>query len=309
VEQVLEYSRQQDISREALYLTPLVRESLETFRLSLAPSIQLDTRLTADQECVAVNAAQIQQVMMNLLQNAAQAMPKGGVITVTLKCGADRHALPKGIPADCLCLTVSDTGGGIPNDAVERIFEPFFTTKRSRGGTGMGLAVVYSIVTGSGGTITVDSAPGTGTTFTVLLPRVPPPAAAPTDEGCFIHGACRTLLLVDDDSGALSAMARTLRNANFEVETAKSGEAGLKAFSRDPSRFGLVLADQSMPGMNGIDMATRMLAIDNRAIVVICTGHVEPALEKQARGKGVVDFAIKPLAPQSLVKMVRKYCP
>jgi CheY-like chemotaxis protein len=200
-------------------------------------------------------------------------------------------------------------GGGISTEAMERIFEPFFTTKRSRGGTGMGLAVVHSIVTGSGGTITVDSGPDAGTTFTILLPRVPPPVSAPADEGCVVQGTCSTLLLVDDDSGALSAMARTLRNANFEVETAESGEAGLKAFSRDPGRFGLVLADQSMPGMNGIDMATRMLAIDSRAIVVICTGHVEPALEKQARAKGVVDFAIKPLTPQSLVKMVRKYCP
>lgn len=309
VEQVLEYSRQQDISREPLHLTPLVRESLKTFRSSSAPSMRLDAHLTANQDCVAANAAQIQQLMMNLLQNAVQAMPKGGVITVTLENGANRHALPKGVAADCLCLTVSDTGDGISDENMERIFEPFFTTKRSRGGTGMGLALVHSIVAGSNGTITVDSQPGAGTTFTILLPRVPPPASAPADDGCVVQGTCSTLLLVDDDSRALSAMARTLRNANFEVETAESGEAGLKAFSKNPGRFGLVLADQSMPGMNGIDMATRMLAIDNRAIVVICTGHVEPALEKQARGKGVVDFAIKPLTPQSIVKMVRKYCP
>lgn len=309
VEQVLEYSRQQDISRAPLPITPLVRESVESFRLSQAPSIRLNAELTAGQDCVLANAAQIQQVMMNLLQNAAQAMPEGGVITVTLADEAGCHPEPKGLSANNLRLSVTDTGHGIPDNAMERIFEPFFTTKKSTGGTGMGLAVVYAIINGSNGTITVDSQPGKGTTFTILLPRVPAPALPPADECCVIQGNCGSLLLVDDDSGVLSAMARTLRDANFEVETATSGEAGLRTFARQPSRFVLVLADQSMPGMNGITMATKMLTIDNRAIIIICTGHVEPALEKQAREQGVVDFAIKPLTPHALIKMVRKYCP
>jgi two-component system cell cycle sensor histidine kinase/response regulator CckA len=312
VEQVLDYSRQQDIRRAPLHLIPLLRESIEAFKCSLNPDIRLEIDIDARHDSVSANAMQIRQIMQNLLRNAEQAMPEGGVVAVALEeeAVANRDGRPPrehGF-SDHLVLTVRDTGVGIPAQDVERIFEPFFTTKKTMGGTGMGLAVVHSIVSSSGGAITVDSAEGEGTLFTIRLPKAPAPPPLPADETCAMQGNCSRLLLVDDDPGALSAMARTLRNANFEVQTATSGEAGLEMFARHPDRFGLILADQSMPGMNGIEMATRMLAGHHAARIIICTGHVEPALEKEAREKGVADFAIKPMNPQRLVELVKRYC-
>jgi len=172
----------------------------------------------------------------------------------------------------------------------------------------MGLAVVHSIVSCSGGTIKVESTPGMGTAFTVYLPKAPPPTAQLSDEPCVIAGGTGRLLLVDDDPGALSAMARTLREAGFEVDTACNGEEGIAEFAKAPHLYSLVLADQSMPGMSGMEMSAQLFAINKDARIIICTGHVEPALEKQAGDEGIAGFAMKPMTPYTLVEMVQKYC-
>lgn len=312
VEQVLEYSRQQDVSRTAIRLTPLLQENLETFRRRLPETIALDIVLDAGQDSVFSNPAQVQQIVMNLLHNAEQALPGGGTIGLALGEEVIRaqHCPPHPqlAPGEYLTLRVHDTGAGIAPGHLERIFEPFFTTRKAKGGTGMGLAVVHSIVNCCRGAITVESTPGLGTSFSVYLPKAPPPAAQGSGEPEEINGGSGRLLLVDDDPGVLSAMARTLRQAGFEVDTAGSGEAGIAAFARLPHSYRLVLADQSMPGLSGMEMAARLLALDGAARILICTGHVEPELEQQARAAGIAGFAMKPMTPRTLVKKVGQYC-
>lgn len=317
VEQVLEYSRQQDISRAPLHLRPLIHQSLKVFRQSMTRPITFHIDVDDRPDCVCANSGQMQQVLLNLLRNAEQAMPDGG--TITLRLGhktltsldaAINHGI---VPGEFISLTLHDTGTGIRAEDVDCLFEPFFTTKKQQGGTGMGLAVVHAIVSNSGGVIKVDSRPGAGTAFMIYLPAARPPVRtrAGADAGSGKVYAAPVgggrILIVDDDPGALSAMARTLRNSGFQVDTAPGGHEGLAKFSETPDRYGLVLTDQSMPGMDGIEMAEKMLAQNKGARIVICTGHVEPALEEKAKRKGIAGFAIKPMTPNTLIDKVKAF--
>lgn len=312
VRQVLEYSRQQDVSRDSIHLTPLVRENIYELKATLDDVVSIDFEQNASQDSIFANHAQIQQVTHNLLKNAIQSMPEGGVITVTIaeeEVTSQSERLSREIASGhYVTLSVKDSGVGIRPENMDRIFEPFFTSKKATGGTGMGLAVVHSIVTGSGGHIMVDSVPGIETTFKIYFPKVAPSDEPLQGELCVVQGENTRLLLVDDDLGSLSAMARSLRQAGFEIETARSGEEGLEIYSNNPNSFNLILADQSMPGMTGLQMSKKILDIDRDARIVICTGHIEPSLEEQAKKEGVIGFARKPMTPNALIETVKQHC-
>jgi len=313
VEQVLEYSRQQQVPRSPLRLTPLARENLGLLQASLPEHVALTVDYAAENDRILANPSQVQQILLNLCRNAVQAMPDGGTLAVrlsNLRLESQRDAPHPGLGmGEHVVITVSDSGLGIEPANIERVFEPFYTSKKKSGGTGMGLAVVHAIASGNGGAVHVDSTPGEGTTFTVYFPccearetkTLSPEAAQPAR-------ATGRLLLVDDDEGALHAMRRVLRDAGYEVFTADNGSEGLKEFFHARGRFDLVLTDQSMPTMSGMDMAARILAHHPEARVVICTGHVEPRLEAQAAEAGVAGFVRKPMSPRMLVENVRKFC-
>lgn len=312
VEQVLEYSRQQEVTRSPLRLTPLAKENLSLLQASLPDQVRLVVDCSAELDCVLANPSQIQQILLNLCRNAVQAMPDGGTLSVSLSnlyLESQKDAPHPGLGlGNHVVMTVSDTGHGIEPDVVERIFEPFYTSKKKSGGTGMGLAVVHAIASCNGGSIHVDSMPGVGTTFTVYLPCATPEVKTLTREARPTSRSTGRLLLVDDDAGALQAMRRVLRDAGYEVFTADNGSEGLKKFFRAKGRFDLVLTDQSMPAMTGMDMAVRILEHDPASKVIICTGHVEPNLEAQAMKAGVAGFVMKPMSPRVLVENVNKYC-
>lgn len=308
VEQVLEYSRQQNVSRSTIRLTPLARENLELLRASLPGHIHLTTHYEADNDCIHANPSQMQQVFLNLCRNAAQAMPDGGTIDVRLSNRriSSRNEAPHPDLAlgEHVVIEVTDTGHGMPPEALDRIFEPFYTSKKKSGGTGMGLAVVHSIIRCSDGYIDVASTEGRGSTFTIHLPCTT--AEVKTAEGTPPHKCISTgrILLVDDDFGALRAMQRVLRDAGYQVFTADDGEKGLQEFYRGKGRYDLVLTDQSMLQMTGMEMAEHILTHNPEARVVICTGHVEDNLERAANRAGVAGFILKPMSPRKLLEHV-----
>ncbi|QLA14671.1 hybrid sensor histidine kinase/response regulator [Desulfolutivibrio sulfoxidireducens] len=310
VEQVMEYSRQQNVTLSPLRLIPLARESLDLLRATLPGNIALSVAYRAEKDSLLAHPAQIQQLLLNLCRNAVQAMPGGGTLTVdigNLAVASTKKAPHPGLsPGDYAVVRVTDTGCGIEPDSLERIFEPFYTTKKNAGGTGMGLAVVHAIAASRGGVVHVDSAPGAGASFTVYLPLAAPAGeqivAEPRPAG---RGTGR-LLLVDDDRGTLLAMSRVLRGAGFTVTAVESGEKGLQAYLDAKGGFDLILADQSMPGMCGMDMLGRILRHDHRAKAVICTGHVEPHLEAEAGRAGIAGFLVKPMSPRTLVDNIRR---
>ncbi|EFK06988.1 PAS domain S-box protein [delta proteobacterium NaphS2] len=313
VAQVLEYSRQQDVNRKTLHLPPLLRACIKDFKSTLSPRTKLHTDLRLPSCSVLANATQIQQVFTNLLHNAQQAMPDaGGTIHISLDCRKVSPKIGQRVkdlsPGSYAALKVKDTGQGIPPDDLEKIFDPFFTTKRNSGGIGMGLAAVHSIVRGCKGEILVESTPGQGTLFTVLLPMTSDPQTALEGQLCYLRGENIQLLLVDDDPGPLTAMARVLRQAGFLVDTAASGKKGLALFRKNPDRYQLVLADHAMPGMSGLEMARRMMDLEKKTKIVICTGHIEPDLEEEAKKEGVSGVAFKPMSPNKLIEVVRQHC-
>jgi two-component system cell cycle sensor histidine kinase/response regulator CckA len=173
-----------------------------------------------------------------------------------------------------LKLTVKDNGQGMTPDVQERIFEPFFTTRKNKGGSGLGLPVVYALVTHNRGAITVDSTPGIGTAFHVFFPRVnqeetiagPPP-------GVEVKGGAERILLVDDDPDLRYAMAKMLKTLGYTVQTAATGIEALEIFNRDPGRFDLLITDQTMPGMKGSELATHILSIRPEIPIILCSGY------------------------------------
>ncbi len=311
VEQVLEYSRQQNVTHAPLRLIPLARESLDLLRASLPGNVSLDVACRAEKDTLLAHPAQIQQLLLNLCRNAVQAMPGGGRLTVDIANHAVtsvKNASHPGLsPGEYAVVRVADTGCGIEPDRLERIFEPFYTTKKQTGGTGMGLAVVHAIASSRGGAVHVDSAPGAGATFTVYLPLAVPAGEQVVAEPrpSQPRGTGR-LLLVDDDRGALAAMSRVLGEAGFTVTAAESGEQGLAAYFEARGGFDLVIADQSMPGLCGMDMLGRILGHNPKAKAVICTGHVEPSLEARAARAGIAGFLLKPMSPGTLVDDIRR---
>lgn len=312
VEQVLEYSRQQEVTRSPLLLTPLAKENLDILQASLPNQISLKASYKADQDCILANPSQIQQILLNLCRNAVQAMPDGGTLSVSISnlfLESQKEAPHPGLGLGShVVMTISDTGHGIDPSSIERIFEPFYTSKGKTGGTGMGLAVVHAIASCNGGSIHVDSDPGKGTTFTVYLPCTTPETKTLSEEVIPTSFTVGRLLLVDDDSGALQAMQRVLRDAGYEVFTADNGNEGLKEFFRAKGQFDLIITDQSMPSMTGMEMASRILEHYPDSKVLICTGHVEPRLKSEAENMGISGFVMKPMSPRVLVENVSKYC-
>lgn len=315
VEQVLEYSRQQNLSRSVLHLVPLAQENLALLQASLPKSVTLDVAYSTTDDCITANPAQIQQLLLNLCRNAVQAMPGGGKLSVAIdaiQVEALQNLPHLGVPiGNYVVLRVEDTGHGIEPDRLEQIFEPFYTSKRNSGGTGMGLAVVHAIITSNSGRIFVDSEVGVGSTFTVYLPRVRPEVKARSlEETAYTPppSSVARLLLVDDDQGAMMAMRRVLREAGFDVVAVDNGELGLSTYFGGKGPFDLVLADQSMPGLSGIDMARRILERDSAARIVICTGHVGPNLEVEAAAAGIAGFLMKPMTPGKLLESIRRLC-
>ncbi len=314
VEQVLEYSRQHDIKRSHQALSHIVRQEVDSFSAKLPQGISVDVDLGDGQDVILANEAQLAQVLQNLLNNAMQAMPDGGAISISMgRCSVEtQHKAPHPDlkPGNYVSLRICDTGNGMERENLDRIFEPFFTTRKGKGGNGMGLALVYAIVNSGGGCIKVDSTPGMGTSFTLYFPMVSGSPSHPMLKGepCILHSQGGRILLVDDDASARQVMARTMRDAGFTVDEAGSGAQGMDLFTSNSANYGLVLVDQSMPGMTGLALAERMLARAPSTRIVICTGYVEPELETQALSGGVSGFALKPMSPFVLVDTVRRHC-
>ncbi len=253
---------------------------------------------------------QIHQVVMNLCTNAAQAMPGGGVLSVELT-GVDisrQDAGQPGLrPGRHLRLSVSDTGTGMTREVQERIFEPFFTTKPAGEGTGLGLAVVHSIVSAHGGTINVYSEHNRGTTFHVYLPTIGPlETARPGEEALPPPGGTERLLVVDDEVGLVEAIQQILTELGYEVEAATSPEAALETFRRRPHDFDLVITDQTMPHLTGLELAREMLALRPGLPIIVCTGFHARASADSVRLAGARRLLMKPLAMRELAEAVRQ---
>jgi CheY-like chemotaxis protein len=259
---------------------------------------------------VHADPSMIEQVVMNLASNARDAMPGGGtlIIGISETYVGDEHveAHPESAPGHFVKLEVTDTGCGMDEATRARIFEPFFTTKPTGHGTGLGLASAYAIVKNHGGAITVESAPGAGSTFTVHLPaREAPPAAEPRRARTVRRGR-ETILVVDDEAVVLKAYGRLLRKLGYQVLTATDGEEALAVYREHGAAIALVLLDMVMPGQGGGATLDALKAHDPQVKVLLCSGYGLDGEAEEILARGCAGFIQKPFSPEALSGKLRE---
>jgi PAS domain S-box-containing protein len=321
-QQLLAFSRKQLLQPRVLDLNAVVAGLEPMLRRLIGVDIRVETRLAPDVGRVVADPGQLEQVLMNLAVNARDAMADGGAITIETANAVlgeqDRERQSGAAPGAYVMLAVSDTGCGMSPEVQARIFEPFYTTKAPGKGTGLGLSTVYGIVAQSGGHISVDSAPGRGTTFRVLLPRDgdPVPGRVTFDRAAIPAGGGETVLLVEDDAAVRSAVRRMLTRNGYRVLTAQNGEEALsiwhahQAGGPDASAppIELVLTDAMMPVLGGRALAERLRAERPDAKVILMTGYTPDAAGAQAAlAVGEVSaFLQKPISQETLLRRLNE---
>jgi PAS domain S-box-containing protein len=310
IKQILTFSRKTAAGKNPLNLTPLIKETHKLLRGSLPSTITIGLDIETESDTVTADPTQIQQILVNLATNAAYAMHDKGILTIGLSNVTLQQGGPLPDPempsGTYVKLTVRDTGKGMSDKIKRRIFEPFFTTKPSGQGTGMGLAVVYGIVKSHGGAITVESEPGKGSNFTVFLPH----AGEQAEEEAKVRGRMpygkERVLLVDDEEFVIEMTSQMLMNLGYEVTTARNGSEALKMFLDRPSGFDLVITDQTMPGITGVDLAEKMLEAREDFPIILFTGYSETVSPEKAKAAGIREFVMKPFTKREIAKTVRR---
>ncbi|MFT3830868.1 MAG: ATP-binding protein [Opitutaceae bacterium] len=302
VRQLLTYGRLSPEPVAEIRLGELLSESLMLLRSGLPRTIELKLHASGVDDRVMADRTQLLQVVMNLLNNARDAMGQKGTLTISLAdVRLPSTATPRAnhLPAgDYVRLSVCDTGPGIPAEHLERIFKPFFTTKPAGKGTGLGLAVVQSVVSRHNGTVWVESQPGRGATFHVLLPHVQK-AATPAD--CAALRGVR-VLVVEDDAAVVYVLTTALERRGCEVAVAADGLAGWELFSRAETPYAIVLTDFAMPRLNGLQLAEKIAESARHVPVLLMTAYGATITPEQLKQAGLAAVLTKPLFNEQIVE-------
>ncbi|AOS45093.1 Blue-light-activated protein [Lacunisphaera limnophila] len=301
VQQILTFSRKTESSRSPVRLQSVAHESLDLLRSTLPAMVRLESHLDPGCAAVLADPTEIHQVILNLCTNAWHALPEaGGTIQVTLAeyavdlaFAADHQPLQ---PGPHLRLAVEDNGAGMEAETLERIFEPFFTTKEAGKGTGLGLAVVHSVVHAHGGAIRVHSTPGRGTLFEIFLPTLPPaeapaPAGAPAD---LPGGRGERVLVVDDEPDSGTVITRLIEKLGYQATYCGEPFQALALLYTNP--FDMLVTDLAMPGLPGDELARQALVRRPELPVLLLSGFIEPGKQAKLRQIGVREILDKPPA-------------
>jgi PAS domain S-box-containing protein len=307
--QLLAFGRRQMLQPVVLDLNAIVSDMESMLRRLIGEDVELVTVLEPTLGTVRADPSQLQQVLMNLVVNARDAMPRGGRLTVeTWNAEITHGAMRERValqPGDYAILSVSDTGSGMAPDVRERIFEPFFTTKEAGDGSGLGLATVYGIVKQSGGYIWVDSAPGAGTSFRIYLPmdggavEVPVERAEPAPSR-----GDETVLLAEDEESVRTMVRRVLEEQGYTVLAAASGREALDLAHGHTGVIDLVLTDVVMPGMDGGELVEAVRRLRPKVRSICMSGYAEGAVRPETLGE--TTFLQKPFSPSALTRIVRQ---
>ncbi len=301
VKQILTFGRKRDQELRPVQVGPLLEDAVSFMRSSLPATIEIRRQNAAARDTVMGDPDQVRQIIVNLCQNAAEAMgPNGGVLEISLAdlTVAAGQKLAGLKPGPWLRLSVKDSGRGIPTEDLDRIFDPFFTTKEAGQGTGLGLPIVYGIVKGLGGTIAVESRKGKGTRFDIYLPVVSArPAAAAREAG---PAAAREeggrILIVDDEALILESAEHALKMLGYQVTAISDSVKALATFKARPCDFDLVIVDQTMPRMTGAQMAPELRTARPEIPIILMTGYSQVIDEEKARSLGIRQMLMKPMS-------------
>jgi PAS domain S-box-containing protein len=312
--QLLAFSRQQVLRPQVLALNGVVTGLEKMLRRLVREDIEIVTALDPQLDAVKADPGQVEQVIVNLVVNARDAMASGGTLTIeTANVELDeafvaRHSDAGMEPGPYVMLAVTDTGTGMTPEVQAHLFEPFFTTKAQGHGTGMGLSTVYGIVKQSGGYIWVQSEVGKGTSFQVYLPRVAATPEECPEEECEAGtlGGNETVLLVEDDNGLRAVACRVMRKYGYQVIEARNGQEALDICGRHDGRIDIVVTDMVMPEMSGAELVQRMEACNPQIRVLFMSGYTRDVVARESIMREGSGFIEKPFTPDDLAMKVRE---
>jgi PAS domain S-box-containing protein len=309
--QLLAFSRKQLLELKVVDLNAIVLDMERLLRPLIGENVELTTSLTPDAVHTRADAGQLEQVLMNLVVNAKDAMTRGGKLTIETRniFVDENHRRGQTFirPGHYVILSVRDTGMGMDKETQSRIFEPFFTTKEKGKGTGLGLSTVYGIVKQSGGYVMVQSEEQRGTTFQIYLPRVEGVAekhAAPVAHAAM--GGTETVLLVEDEDSVRQLVRDTLAAKGYRVVEAENGEAGMAAAAQHEGKINLVITDVVMPGMGGRELVKQLVQTRPGTKVLYLSGYTEDAIINEGTIERGAAFLQKPFTLQNLSRKVRE---
>lgn len=309
--QLLAFGRKQILQPLALNLNDIITDMNKMLRRLIGEDVQLTAKLATDLNRITADPGQIEQVLVNLVVNARDAMPRGGNLTIeTVNVEFDRAYINKHVgvqPGSYVMLAVSDTGEGMTDEIRERIFEPFFTTKAKDKGTGLGLSTVYGIVKQTGGSIWVYSEPGHGTSVKIYLPQLRSSADQAeilTTDDTLPQGS-ETVLLVEDEDVVRGLTRQILEQAGYNVLEAMRGEEAIRLCLESSRPIDLLLTDVVMPETSGKEVADRLSSLHPGLKVLFMSGYTDEAIVHHGVLDANVEFIQKPFTPASLARKVR----
>jgi two-component system, cell cycle sensor histidine kinase and response regulator CckA len=309
IRKLLAFSQKEPSHPELLDVNEIVSDFQKMLRCVIGDMIEMKLLLGEEVGCVVADSTQLEQVIMNLVVNARDAMPGGGVITIaTEKTRLDgpTDRLKDALAGEYVMIRVADTGGGIPEHVRDRIFEPFFSTKKGAGGTGLGLSIVDGIVRQIGGYIYFDSQVGQGTEFTVVLPWAAPHTnTAVSVKGAEIHGGGETILLIEDAEELRGMLTTVLTSLGYTVLPARDGQHGVEVAHQYRRSIQLVLTDVAMPHMSGPEAVRQIRRERPDVKALFLTGFADPRL---LHGRPLENALImeKPVTPDVLASKIRE---
>lgn len=310
IRQILDFSRKSLMQRQPLEVISFLKEACKFLKRTIPENVRLSLEIGPDEYVVRSDPVLMQQVLVNLVVNACDAMPEGGDLRIRLARLAlqagERAPLPAMRPGEWVVLSVADNGVGIPDEVLPRIFDPFFTTKEVGKGTGLGLSQVYGIVIQHEGHITVETRVGEGTTVTIYLPALPVPekadGGATAEKICQGHG--ETILVVEDEEPVLEIIRRMLEQANYRVLAVGDPGDALGVYEQQRDKIALVVTDMVMPEMSGLELILALRAQTPLVRAVVVSGYPLGEKEREFLLEANVNWLQKPIAAAKLAQVV-----